>query len=143
MTDLGGGVYVSRVDTDEFDADEEVGGFTHTLFEDGEAATAGLWKPGSDVGDWPKTGELPARETIVVLSGLRADRDRGRPDARPPSRRHGVNAQGSGDDVAPVRGLRGDLVLLVGPGHDCKVWIVATSTKPRRRRIGAEDLSWA
>ncbi len=69
MADLGGGVYVSRVDTDEFDADEEVGGFTHTLFEDGEAATAGLWKPGSDVGDWPKTGELPARETIVVLSG--------------------------------------------------------------------------
>ena len=41
MADLGGGVYVSRVDTDEFDADEEVGGFTHTLFEDGERRRRG------------------------------------------------------------------------------------------------------
>ena len=68
MADLGGGVYVSRVDSDEFRADEETGGFTHSLFDDG-IATAGLWKPGSDVGDWPKTEELPARETIVVLMG--------------------------------------------------------------------------
>jgi len=68
VADLGGGVYVSRVDSAEFEADEEVGGFTHTLFDDG-ASTAGLWKPGSDVGDWPKTQELPARETIVVLAG--------------------------------------------------------------------------
>ena len=68
MADLGGGVFVSRVDSDDFEVedDEEVGGFTHTLFEDG-AAMAGLWKPGTDVGDWPKSGELPARETIVVL----------------------------------------------------------------------------
>lgn len=70
MADLGGGVFVSRVDSDEFEveADEEVGGFTHTLFDDG-ASSAGLWKPGSDVGDFPKTGALPARETIVVLVG--------------------------------------------------------------------------
>jgi uncharacterized cupin superfamily protein len=68
MADLGGGVFVSRVDSEEFAADPEVGGFTHTLFDDG-VATAGLWKPGSDVRDWPKTGELPARETIVVLAG--------------------------------------------------------------------------
>ena len=68
MTDLGGGIYVSRVESDDFLPDEEVGGFTHTLFEDGEVM-AGLWKPGSDVGAWPKTEELHARETIVVLVG--------------------------------------------------------------------------
>ena len=68
MADLGGGVFVSRVDSEEFEADEEIGGFTHTLVDDG-AVSAGLWKPGSDVGDWPKTGVLPARETIVVLAG--------------------------------------------------------------------------
>jgi uncharacterized cupin superfamily protein len=68
VADLGGGIYVSRVESDDFLPDEEVGGFTHTLFEDGEVM-AGLWKPGSDVGAWPKTEELHARETIVVLVG--------------------------------------------------------------------------
>jgi uncharacterized cupin superfamily protein len=68
VADLGGGVFVSRVDTDNFDADDEIGGFTHTLFEDGETM-AGIWKPGSDVGSWPKTEQLHARETIVVLEG--------------------------------------------------------------------------
>lgn len=50
MADLGGRVFVSWVDSEEFAADPEVGGFTHTLFDDG-VSTAGLWKPGSDVGD--------------------------------------------------------------------------------------------
>ncbi len=68
MVDLGGGVFVSRVDSDDFDADDEIGGFTHTLFEDGETM-AGIWKPGADVGSWPKTERLHARETIVVLEG--------------------------------------------------------------------------
>ncbi len=68
MADLGGGVFVSRVDSDEFDSDDEIGGFTHTLFEDGETM-AGIWKPGSDVDSWPKTEQLHARETIVVLDG--------------------------------------------------------------------------
>ncbi len=68
MADLGGGVYVSRVDSEEFEADDEIGGFTHMLFEDGETM-AGIWKPGSDVDGWPKTEQLHARETIVVLEG--------------------------------------------------------------------------
>jgi uncharacterized cupin superfamily protein len=68
VTDLGGGIYVSRVDSDEFEADDETGGFTHMLFEDGETM-AGIWKPGSDVASWPKTDVLHARETIVVLVG--------------------------------------------------------------------------
>ena len=68
MADLGGGVYVSRVDSDEFEPDDEVGGFVHTLFEDGERA-AGLWKIGSGVGRAGKGHETPARETIVVLEG--------------------------------------------------------------------------
>jgi uncharacterized cupin superfamily protein len=68
MADLGGGIYVSRVDSDEFEPDDEVGGFTHMLFEDGETA-AGLWKIGSDANGGPKGHVLPARETIVVLDG--------------------------------------------------------------------------
>jgi len=68
MTDLGGGIYVSRVDSDDFEPDGEVGGFTHMLFEDGETM-AGMWKPGSDVSSWPKTEELHQRETIIVLAG--------------------------------------------------------------------------
>ena len=68
MADLGGGVYVSRVDSDEYEPDDEVGGFVHTLFEDGETA-AGLWKIGSDVSGGAQGHELPARETIVVLEG--------------------------------------------------------------------------
>jgi uncharacterized cupin superfamily protein len=68
VADLGSGVFVSRVETDDFDADDEIGGFTHTLFEDGETM-AGIWKPGSDVDSWPKTEQLHARETIVVLDG--------------------------------------------------------------------------
>ncbi len=66
MTDLGGGIYVSRVESDDFLPDEEVGGFTHTLFEDGEVM-AGLWKPGSDVGAWPKiSATVPRCERISL-----------------------------------------------------------------------------
>ncbi len=68
MADLGGGIYVSRVDSDEFEPDDEVGGFTHMLFEDG-TAMAGLWKRGSDTTIDGKRHELPARETIIVLTG--------------------------------------------------------------------------
>jgi len=68
MSDLGGGVYVSRVDSDAFEPDDEAGGLVHMLFEDGETM-AGLWRP-----DPAQTGpyadlELTARETIVVLAG--------------------------------------------------------------------------
>jgi quercetin dioxygenase-like cupin family protein len=68
MTDLGGGIYVSRVDSDEYEPDDEVGGFVHMLFEEGETM-AGLWKLGSDDSGGAQGHELPARETIVVLEG--------------------------------------------------------------------------
>jgi uncharacterized protein len=68
MTDLGGGVYVSRVDSDGFEPDDEAGGFAHVLFEDGEAM-AGLWKPDSgELREYLVDG-TSARETIVVLAG--------------------------------------------------------------------------
>ena len=35
MTDLGRGVYVSHIDSDEFQPDPDDGGFVHILFEDG------------------------------------------------------------------------------------------------------------
>ena len=68
MTDLGGGFYVSRVDSDEFEPDDEEGGLVHMLFEDGDAA-AGLWKPDPENLDGYTGLVLPARETIVVLAG--------------------------------------------------------------------------
>ena len=68
MTDLGDGIYVSRVDSDEFEPDDEAGGYVHMLFED-DVAMAGLWKPDPEVsGSYPGL-VLPARETIVVLAG--------------------------------------------------------------------------
>jgi uncharacterized cupin superfamily protein len=67
VADVGGGNYVSRVDSNDFEPDDEVGGLVHMLFEDGEAM-GGLWKPEPDVSIY--TGVvLHARETIVVLAG--------------------------------------------------------------------------
>ena len=68
MSDLGSGVYVSRVDNDEFELDDDAGGLMHMLFEDGDAM-AGIWKPEPDVKREYRVGEASARETIVVLSG--------------------------------------------------------------------------
>jgi uncharacterized cupin superfamily protein len=67
VTDLGGGVYVSRVDRDDYEVDDEDGGLVHVLVEDG-AAMAGLWKPDSTPSTYAGL-VLPARETIIVLSG--------------------------------------------------------------------------
>jgi uncharacterized cupin superfamily protein len=67
MADLGGGFYVSRVDSDDYEPDDEAGGFAHMLFEEGEAG-AGLWKPDRDTAVYEGL-VLPARETIVVLRG--------------------------------------------------------------------------
>lgn len=68
MTDLGGGVHTSRVDSDAFEPDDEVGGFVHTLFEDA-AASAGLWKPDPATPGARAHVMLSARETIVVIAG--------------------------------------------------------------------------
>jgi uncharacterized cupin superfamily protein len=67
LTDLGGGIYVSRVDSEDWELDPEVGGSVHVLFEDGETA-GGLWKLEPD-SRGTEGHELPARETIVVLKG--------------------------------------------------------------------------
>src|SRR4249919_1537902 len=67
MTDLGGGIHVSRIDSEDWEPDDDVGGSTHMLFEDGETA-GGLWKLEPD-SRGPQAHELPARETIVVLEG--------------------------------------------------------------------------
>jgi len=66
--DLGGGVYVSHVDSGEFEPDDEVGGLMHMLFEEGEAM-AGLWKPEPELTRDYVVDAALARETIVVLSG--------------------------------------------------------------------------
>ena len=68
MPDLGSGVFVSRVDSDEFEPDDDAGGHVHMLFDDG-GAMAGIWKPEPDLRREYRQGEAPARETVVVLSG--------------------------------------------------------------------------
>ena len=68
MDDVGGGVYVSRTDTEEWEPDDEVGGSAHMLFDLG-ATKAGLWRAGGDERGDPTEVEIPARETIVVLEG--------------------------------------------------------------------------
>ena len=69
MTDLGDSVYRSRIDTDAWEADTEVGGSAHMLFEEGDAKV-GLWRaePGMRQGPSDPVA-LSARETIVVLEG--------------------------------------------------------------------------
>lgn len=67
MSDLPG-VFVSRIDTDRWEPDTEVGGSAHILFTEGNT-TAGLWRSDPDHPSIPGEVELPARETIVVLQG--------------------------------------------------------------------------
>lgn len=69
MPEVSEGVYRSRIDTtDEWELDDEVGGAAHMLFDHGETK-AGLWRaePSNDRG--PAEARIPARETILVLSG--------------------------------------------------------------------------
>jgi len=68
MTDMGGGIFVSRTDADGWEPDEEVGGSVHVLFEEGDTA-GGLWKPAPGGGRAAAGHRLPARETIVILEG--------------------------------------------------------------------------
>ena len=79
MGDEDGGVYLSRTETRGWDADDDVGGWAHMLF-DHDRDKAGLWKaePGDRRG--AVTVEIPARETILVLEGsVRVTIDDGEP----------------------------------------------------------------
>jgi uncharacterized cupin superfamily protein len=60
-------VFVSHINADEWEHDEETGGLVHLLRAD-ETVQAGLWKPGGLAG---KTIELKlaAHETLLVLAG--------------------------------------------------------------------------
>jgi len=68
MAEAISGVYRSRVDTDEWEPDDEVGGAAHMLFDHGETK-AGLWKAERSDEPGPAEVEIPSRETIVVLEG--------------------------------------------------------------------------
>jgi len=59
VTDLGGGVYLSRIDSDEFELDEEDGGFAHTL-------SKGRRRHGRPVGAGPDAESLTRRERGAV-----------------------------------------------------------------------------
>jgi len=77
VTDLGGGVFVSRIDDDAWEPDPDVGGFMQVLYEDGDQA-AGLWKPAPGM-TVSEPIVLPARETILVLEGSARIEVRGGP----------------------------------------------------------------
>jgi hypothetical protein len=67
MKDMGGDVFVLRIDDDAWEPDSEVGGLVQFLFEEGDRA-AGLWRPAPGM-TLSEPIVLPARETIVVLQG--------------------------------------------------------------------------
>jgi uncharacterized cupin superfamily protein len=67
MAERSNGVFVSRVDADDWEHDEETGGLVHLLRAD-EAVQAGLWKPGAVAGKVIHV-ELVADETLLVLEG--------------------------------------------------------------------------
>ena len=113
---MGNGIYVSRLDTDDWEPDEDVGGSAHMLFDESDASKVGLWR--SDPG--PTRGPsdpvvLPARETIVVLEGtVRVSVD----DATnldSGAGGHGVDAGGVEHRVGRRSRLQGDLGLLLVP----------------------------
>jgi hypothetical protein len=74
MATLGAGVYVSRIDTDEWEPDREVGGVAHILFEEG----------GSTVGLWRSDPSSPPRD---VETWARFPKELGSPGTRPPPAR--------------------------------------------------------
>jgi uncharacterized protein len=67
LTERSDGMFVSRVDADDWEHDDETGGLVHLLRAD-EAVQAGLWKPGALAGKVIEI-ELVADETLLVLDG--------------------------------------------------------------------------
>ena len=107
MADIGHGIYLSRIDTEEWEPDDEVGGAAHMLFDESDVSKVGLWRAdeGGPRGPSDPVG-LPARETIVVLEGaVRVGRRRNhRP--RPRSRRHGLEPKGRASCGTPTPAAR-------------------------------------
>src|SRR2546425_1160532 len=101
------GIFVSKVSTEEWEPDPEVGGEMHVLCA-GLEVEAGLsrFPPGGGPPIW---WTLPARETLLVLEGHGRIEIAGRTDARPGCRRHGVAPQGSRNDLAPHHPVQGVL----------------------------------
>lgn len=64
--DIGHGIYVSSLDTDDWRLDQEVGGEMHVVVED-ETAYVGLERFSAT--PTPIEWTLPERETILILEG--------------------------------------------------------------------------
>jgi uncharacterized cupin superfamily protein len=65
MAEQSDGVFVSRVEADDWEHDEETGGLVHLLRAD-ETVQAGLWKPGAVAGN---VIDVKLVETLLVLEG--------------------------------------------------------------------------
>jgi hypothetical protein len=61
------GIFVSKLSTDDWDVDEEVGGMTHTLVAqpDGFAGLSHFAEGAGDPGEWT----VPVRQVLLVLEG--------------------------------------------------------------------------
>lgn len=68
MAEVAKGVFVSHVDTDEWEPDEDTGGWVHFLRSD-DSVEAGLWKPDPATAGLPVHVVLEAHQTIVILKG--------------------------------------------------------------------------
>ena len=109
MTEIGYGVHVTRVDTKEWQPDEEVGGSAHILLQEG-STIVGLWKAEPGVPAEVPSVELPARETILVLEG---------------SVRIGIDgAEATEFEADKIVSLPKGATIAWDPSPDCKVfWI--------------------
>jgi uncharacterized cupin superfamily protein len=67
MAEHGDGIFVSQIEADDWELDEETGGLVHFLRADDDVQ-AGLWKPGPLAGV-PIDLTLTAHETFLVLDG--------------------------------------------------------------------------
>ena len=96
MADIGHGIYLSRIDTEEWEPDDEVGGAAHMLFDESDVSKVGLWRADEGGPRGPSDPVvLPARETIAGARGRRAGWRRRNHRPRPRSRRHGLEPEGA------------------------------------------------
>ena len=132
MADLGGGVYVSRVDSDEYEPDDEVGGFTAHAVRRTARRRRACGRSGRTSAAGARA-RAPLRETADRgARRIGADRDPGRADARPESGRHGVDAERRRHGLL-TSPTSGGLVQLPDAGLPAH----AARTGPDRSTLGA------
>ncbi len=68
MAEVAPGVFVSSLEPLTWQRDPDVGGEAHVMFEEG-SSTFGLWRADPAERRAPSPVEIPARESVVILTG--------------------------------------------------------------------------